>query len=357
MVVLRIKVLALGTRKLATDRRPSGFTLLEVLLALGLSVVLLAAIAAAIDLYRRMTFSGQEEVSEARLVRAVLQKIERDIRSIVPPQAKITTPADTPSTSSSSTSGTSSASSNSGSTSSMTGSSASTSQTSSSSSSSSSSTSTQSTATDPLQNVNSQTVFGLYGDQRSLVLNTLCTHPLAPTLSDPAAAQPLSAIHGDLKTVAYFIVGIAGSVVPMAQASGQSTPGAMTSGLARLEGDHLAIGYAMQQSAMLASTARVIAPEVTMISFRYFDGTQWLMSWDAAFMQALPQAVEITIAVRASDATASGAALNSTALNSTATSSAAAAQLRQYRHVVAISTAAAPITINELLTIPTGTTP
>jgi hypothetical protein len=86
------------------------------------------------------------------------------------------------------------------------------------------------------------------------------------------------------------------------------------------------------------------------------------MSWDAAFMQALPQAVEITIAVRASDATASGAALNSTALNSTAlnstaTSSAAAAQLRQYRHVVAISTAAAPITINELLTIPTGTTP
>jgi len=343
MAVLRKKVLASGQRKLATDRRPSGFTLLEVLLALGLSVVLLAAVAAAIDLYRRMTFAGQEEVSEARLVRAVLQKIERDIRSIVPPQAQITTPADTPSSSSSSTSGTSAGSSTSGTTSS--------------SSSSSSSTSTQSTVTDPLQNVNSQTVFGLYGDQRSLVLNTLCSHPLAPTLSDPAAAQPLSAIHGDLKTVAYFIVGTAGSAVPMAPASGQSTSGAIMSGLARLEGDHLAIGYAMQQSAMLASTARVIAPEVTMISFRYFDGTQWLMSWDASNMQALPQAVEITIAVRASDATASGTALNSTALNSPATSSAAAAQLRQYRHVVAISTAAAPITINELLTIPTGTTP
>jgi prepilin-type N-terminal cleavage/methylation domain-containing protein len=329
MILMRKKVLALGTRKLAADRRPSGFTLLEVLLALGLSVVLLAAVAAAIDLYRRMTFSGQEELSEGRLVRAVLQKIERDIRSIVPPQAKITTPADTPSTSPTPTP----------------------------IPNNSNTPGTQSTVTDPLQNVNSQTVFGLYGDQRSLVINTLCAHPLAPTLSDPAAVQPLSAIHGDLKTVAYFIVGVAGSVTPIPQASGQSTPGAMTSGLARLEGDHLAIGYAMQQSAMLASTARVIAPEVTMISFRYFDGTQWLMSWDAAFMQTLPQAVEITIAVRASDATASGTALNSTALNSIATNSAAAAQLRQYRHVVAISTAAAPITINELLTIPTGTTP
>ena len=35
--------------------RFEAFTLLEVLLALGLSVVLLVAVAAAIDLYRRMT--------------------------------------------------------------------------------------------------------------------------------------------------------------------------------------------------------------------------------------------------------------------------------------------------------------
>jgi hypothetical protein len=103
-----------------------------------------------------------------------------------------------------------------------------------------------------------------------------------------------------------------------------------------------------------------------LISFRYFDGTQWLPTWDASYLQALPQAVEITIAVRASDATTSGAALNSTppiptapiptAPSSVALSSTANAQFRQYRHVVAISTAAAPITINELLTIPTGTT-
>ena len=39
----------------------------------------------------------------------------------------------------------------------------------------------------------------------------------------------------------------------------------------------------MQQSTSLASAARVIAPEVTMITFRYFDGTQWLPSWDSSY--------------------------------------------------------------------------
>ena len=341
----------------------SGFTLLEILLALGLSVVLLVAVAAAIDLYRRMTIAGQEDVSEARLVRAVLRKIESDIRSTVPPQAPVTTASDAPAGTTGSTSGTtggstaggtSGSSSASGSSMSSTASTGSSSTTSSSgsttsSSSTSSSSTSQTSNTDPLQNVNSQVVFGLYGDQRSLVINTLCSHPTPVAPADPSAAQPLNSIHGDLKTVAYFVMGTGGGTPSVALAvGGQSIP---TSGLARLEGDHLAVGYAMQQSASLMSAARIIAPEVAMISFRYFDGTQWLMSWDASYMQALPQAVEVTIAVRPTDAT------GSIASTATTTSSATGVALRQYRHVVAISTSAAPITIQELDTIPTGTTP
>jgi hypothetical protein len=195
--------------------------------------------------------------------------------------------------------------------------------------------------TDPLQNVYSQAVFGLYGDQRTLVLNTLCVRRPTSATSDPNAAQPLNAIHGELKTVAYFI---GGSMAPM---SGQTTPGAPTTGLARLEGDHLAIGYAMQQSASIAATAPVIAPEVALITFRYFDGTQWLTSWDSSFMQALPRAVECTITVRAPDANGVFPVLEPTAQ----------AQTRLYRHVVAISTMAQPMPITELATIPTGTTP
>jgi hypothetical protein len=198
---------------------------------------------------------------------------------------------------------------------------------------------------DPLQSVYSQTVFGLYGDQRSLVLNTLCVHRPTSIPSDPNAAQPLNAIHGDLKTVAYFVVGSTGGV-SSAPAGGQSTPGAATSGLARLEGDHLAIGYAMQQATTLTSAARVIAPEVTMITFRYFDGTQWLPSWDSSYLQALPKAVECTIAVAAPNTGGSGSL----------PSLAAQSQARLYRHVVAISTMAPPVPISELTTT-TGTTP
>jgi hypothetical protein len=194
---------------------------------------------------------------------------------------------------------------------------------------------------DPLQNVYAQTVFGLLGDQKSLMLNTLCAHRSTDIVSAPNTAQPLSAIHGDLKTVGYF-------VTAAGQASGKTTTGGATSGLARLEGDHVAIGYAMQQSASsLTSGARVIAPEVAMIGFRYFDGTQWLTTWDASYLQALPAAVEITISVRVSDPNGSTAATNA----------ATPTETRQYRHVVAISTMAQPMPINELATIPTGTTP
>jgi hypothetical protein len=190
---------------------------------------------------------------------------------------------------------------------------------------------------DPLQNVYAQTVFGLLGDQKTLVLNTLCAHRSTDVESAPNSAQPLSAIHGDLKTVGYFVT-----------TTGQASPGVATSGLARLEGDHVAIGYAMQQSASaLTSSARVIAPEVASIGFRYFDGTQWLTTWDASYMQALPAAVEITITVLVSDPNGSTAA--ATAATPTET--------RQYRHVVAISTMAQPMSINELATIPAGTTP
>src|ERR1700722_15242958 len=160
-----------------------AFTLLEILLALAVSVVLLVAIATAIDLYRRMTIAGQDQIGEARLVRAVLHKIEADIRSVVPPQSQVTSPYDSGSSNSSGSSSSGSSSGSSKGTTSVTSSSTSSSSgsgsSSSSSSGSSSSSSTGSTSTsqqsammDPLQSVYAQTVFGLYGDQKTLVLNT-----------------------------------------------------------------------------------------------------------------------------------------------------------------------------------------
>jgi hypothetical protein len=66
-------------------------------------------------------------------------------------------------------------------------------------------------------------------------------------------------------------------------------------GLVRTEGDRMAVETveANGGAANLASIGQAMAPEVAAISFRYFDGRQWLTSWDSDTNGRLPRAVEI----------------------------------------------------------------
>jgi hypothetical protein len=298
--------------------------LLEVLLAVGLSLLLVLAIAMAIDLYRRMTTAAQDDLSEMRLVRAVFNKLEVDIRSVVPPQPIASATAAT------------------GSPGSPTGGSP----------ASGGSSSSQSTGSsgggDPLQYVYSRSVFGLYGDGDSLVLDTLTPHRLPLSALQQTGAQAssqsndspsnLAGVHGDMKVVGYFVLGEGTSpILPTSAGSGQLTPEGkvMSSGLARLEGERTAIGYAMETSSTSSLNARIIAPEVQSIAFRYFDGSNWVSSWSGATAQVLPQAVEIVITVGSSDP------------YNARTQAARDQAARTYRHVVAITTAAAPQLISE----------
>jgi hypothetical protein len=301
-----------------------AFTLLEVLLAVGLSLLLVLAIAMAIDLYRRMTTAAQDDLSEMRLVRAIFNKLEVDIRSVVPPQPIASATA-------------------------ATGSPGSTTGGSPASTGSSSSQSTGSSGGgDPLQYVYSRSVFGLYGDGDSLVLDTLTPHRLPLSALQQTGAQAssqsndspsnLAGVHGDMKVVGYFVLGEGTSpILPTSAGSGQLTPEGkvMSSGLARLEGERTAIGYAMETSSTSSLNARIIAPEVQSIAFRYFDGSNWVSSWSGATAQALPQAVEIVITVGSSDP------------YNARTQAARDQAARTYRHVVAITTAAAPQLISE----------
>jgi hypothetical protein len=325
-------------------RRPAGrrrgraaFTLIEVILAVGLSTLLILCIASAIDLYRRMTTAATDDMSETRLVRAVFAKLEVDLRDVVPPQPIAATATTTAGSSSSSSSSGSSSGSKSGSSSG------------SSSSSSSSSSSTQSAqGTDPLQYVYSRSVFGLYGDANSLVLNTLTPHPLplaaqqqtgAQSASQTSSAGPsqIAGVHGDMKVVAYFVLGGPQSPILAAGGSGQMTPDGkeITAGLARVEGERTAIGYAIETGSTSSLRARVVAPEIESIGFRYFDGTTWQTSWSGATLQSLPQAVEITISVGKNDP-----------YNARTQASQDQAS-RSYRHVVAITSSAAPQPISQ----------
>ena len=45
----------------------------------------------------------------------------------------------------------------------------------------------------------------------------------------------------------------------------------------------------------LPQGAQVMAPEVSLLEFRYFDGFDWYDSWDSALYGELPKAVEIAL--------------------------------------------------------------
>lgn len=337
MKQLTLQSMREGRRPAGRRRSRAAFTLIEVILAVGLSTLLILCIASAIDLYRRMTTAATDDMSETRLVRAVFAKLEVDLRDVVPPQPIAATATTTAGSSSSSSSSGSSSGSKSGSSSG------------SSSSSSSSSSSTQSAqGTDPLQYVYSRSVFGLYGDANSLVLNTLTPHPLplaaqqqtgAQSASQTSSAGPsqIAGVHGDMKVVAYFVLGGPQSPILAAGGSGQMTPDGkeITAGLARVEGERTAIGYAIETGSTSSLRARVVAPEIESIGFRYFDGTTWQTSWSGATLQSLPQAVEITISVGKNDP-----------YNARTQASQDQAS-RSYRHVVAITSSAAPQPISQ----------
>ena len=64
------------------DRR-GGFTLLEVLLAVGISMLAMAAVYAAMGIHLRFIEAGDNDVERAQLARAVLGRIAEDLRATV----------------------------------------------------------------------------------------------------------------------------------------------------------------------------------------------------------------------------------------------------------------------------------
>jgi len=110
----------------------------------------------------------------------------------------------------------------------------------------------------------------------------------------------------DLATVAYFVGGTATGILQHASAG---------PGLARLEGDRLALSMADKQSnvAALAARTQILATEVTALRFRYFDGFEWRSNWDSKVMSGLPKMIEVELQLRPSSSGANQAAASNAA--------------------------------------------
>ena len=267
--------------------RPGGFTLIEVLLSLGLAALVLVALATAVDVHLRCVQSGRTHVEEAQLARALLHRIADDLRNLA-----VANPVTVDGVMTASTSGSSSGSETAGATG-GTGT-AGTAGTAGSASSATTATSTTSTSMESASasTETTQLAVGLYGESDWLQIDVSRTPRLDQydyeTL--PSGAETLEDRVSDVKTVAYFLASTTGAYDSSGQCEG---------GLVRREIDRAVTRWAEDQGLMAEVDTQLqpIAPEVTGIEFLYYDGTQWTDAWNTAEMGGLPIAVHIALSI------------------------------------------------------------
>jgi type II secretory pathway component PulJ len=269
-----------------------AFTLLEVLVSLGLSVLLVTAIYGAISTYIRISQGDAGVLERSRVARSLFRQMTLDIQSVLFRVEEEETAEGEEVESSTESSSTVTAGSTSG-----TG-------TSTEDTSTETDTTTIVSVVDPEAALQSSSV-GLIGDAHKLTL-----HVSRPARDMAYASLQSGAIltdrTSDLQSITWYLAnasgsGLEGETGQLAQ-QGQvlSTMDTGPQGLARLAGDKMAIDHADAESdvSALAAAAKVLAPEVISVEFRYFDGVTWQVEWDSVAAQRLPNAVEITLGLK-----------------------------------------------------------
>lgn len=265
--------------------RPA-FTLLEMLLALGLSAVVIGAIAMAVDIHWRVLDAGRRDVEEAQLARAILCRMADDIRGAVqydPQQAEkllgqvVPSPADAGSLASAA--GLSTA-------------------------------EVQSAMSE--MGVNSEdpsswvppSIPALYGSTDVLQVD-VSRLPRLDQISAAVEADPLSPLAHhltDVQSIAYYLINetTASSSMPADSSASASSAPALRGGLYRRQLDRAITAWAAEQGTLsnVDTHLEPIAPEVVRLEFSYYDGSGWYSEWDSVAAGGLPTAVEIAIALR-----------------------------------------------------------
>ena len=230
-------------------RSRSGFTLIEVLLAMSLLVVVVSAAYAGMETLRRVTTLGRDASAERQLSRAIRARFLTDLRSVrfAPPEVPVEeTPADD---------------------------------------GAATDTGAATAAVEPVAVPVPEV--GVTGDAQTLTIYSALPGRGLDYATGGAGADP-GVRSSDLRTVVWFMAGEGGALA--SAVAGRDGPG-----LARLEGDTPAVAAAETtgDNDGLLAAATLLAPEVTALQFRYFDGVDWVGSWDSALTGSLPRAVEM----------------------------------------------------------------
>jgi type II secretory pathway component PulJ len=253
-------------QSLRTNRCRTGFTLLELLIAVGLTSVLMIALFSAMSIYFNLQLDSHEEIGRQQVARAVLRQMTRDIQSVVFVKQEVVDEE----------------------------------------------TEDESVATEDLDG-------NAYGESLIDPETVLMTYTsgLVGTASDLqlfisrpdrnlsyVSSQELTSVDqrtGDLLLVRYLLAdksgGGLGSKIAEREAPGESSGPV---GLVRMAGDLYGLSTAMESDEEYPqlAAAKLEAREISAMTFRYYDGLAWVEEWDSTARNELPKAIEIKLTIR-----------------------------------------------------------
>jgi hypothetical protein len=295
-------------RRLRAPACRRAFTLLEVLLAAGIGVLLLAALYVAVDIQLRHTQSGRDVIERSTLARALVHRMANDVApTLAPPSPTRYQTSSSQGSGSGGSQGGQSGTGGTGGTGSGTPAASGAASASSSGGGTGSSSGSTSTST---STTGSNYTFTLQGDSGRLTvyLSRIPREVLTPAAMQASDSPPLTS---DLRRITYWLGGD-GSL-----------------GLARQELQLVTSDDAgtVPPDGIGSEADYVIAPEVRSLAFSYYDGSEWQDSWDGTTPGSdgvTPMGPPLAIAV---------------VLGIVPPGAAGQAAVKTYRHVIPISTA------------------
>ena len=299
--------------------RRTGFTLFELLIAVGLTSLLMAALYSAMSTYFELQLDSHEEIARQQVARAVLRQMTRDIQSVVFAKQEVLPEDEEGSTSGSGSSGSGTSGLSGGGTSGLSGSGTSGLSSGTTGSGAGTATSGGSSASSGGMSTSGELDGNAYGESTidPETVSTTYTSGLVGTATDLqlfvsrpdpnlayVSSQELSTLDqrtGDLVIIRYLMADKQGSGLG-SEIADREAPGRDEGpvGLARMAGDLYGLSTAVENSedSPQLAAAKLLAREVSGVQFRYFDGIAWQEEWDSTALNSLPKAIEIVLTVR-----------------------------------------------------------
>jgi prepilin-type N-terminal cleavage/methylation domain-containing protein len=299
--------------------RRTGFTLFELLIAVGLTSLLMAALYSAMSTYFELQLDSHEEIARQQVARAVLRQMTRDIQSVVFAKQEVLPEDEEGSTGGSGSSGSGTSGLSGGGTSGLSGSGTSGLSSGTTGSGAGTATSGGSSASSGGMSTSGELDGNAYGESTidPETVSTTYTSGLVGTATDLqlfvsrpdpnlayVSSQELSTLDqrtGDLVIIRYLMADKQGSGLG-SEIADREAPGRDEGpvGLARMAGDLYGLSTAVENSedSPQLAAAKLLAREVSGVQFRYFDGIAWQEEWDSTALNSLPKAIEIVLTVR-----------------------------------------------------------